>query len=128
MAFSSGIVENANVLIAVLDPKGNVQVWNKAAEIITGYSPDEVIGRRDIWKRLYPDDDYRRTVTNRISTIISEQKYFENLETTIQTKSGANGLFRGIPGRLAQRQIITRSRSGETLPSSGKPRNPLWHI
>jgi PAS domain S-box-containing protein len=92
-AFSSGIVENANVLIAVLDPKGDVQVWNQAAENITGYPSDEVIGRRDIWKNLYPDDDYRRTVTKRISAIISEQKYFENLETTIQTKSGGKRII-----------------------------------
>ncbi len=87
-AFRESIIDNAYVLIAVLDPKGKIQVWNKAAEMITGYSPDEVIGGRDIWKKLYPDAEYRHTITEKISRIIAGQNYFENLETTILTKKG----------------------------------------
>jgi PAS domain S-box-containing protein len=88
MAFRESIIDNAYILITVLDPMGKILVWNKAAEMITGYSPDEVIGRRDIWKKIYPDADYRTSITRKISHIISEQKYFENLETTIRTKTG----------------------------------------
>lgn len=85
--FRESIIDNAYVLITVLDPKGNIQVWNKAAEMITGYSPDEVIGRRDIWKKIYPDAEYRRSITQNISRIFSEHNYFEDLETTILTKN-----------------------------------------
>jgi len=85
-AFQESIIDNAYVLLAVLDPHGNIQVWNKAAEMITGYSPDEVIGRNDVWKKLYPDAAYRRDITEKISRIIAGQNYFENLETTILTK------------------------------------------
>jgi PAS domain S-box-containing protein len=87
-AFRESIVDNAYVLIAVIGPKGTILVWNKAAEMITGYAPGEVIGRRDIWKKLYPDSEYRRSVTQKITRIITEQNYFENLETTILTKKG----------------------------------------
>ncbi len=86
-AFRDSIIDNAYVLIAVLGQKGTIRVWNKAAEVITGYSHDEVIGRREVWKKLYPDAEYRRSITQKISKIISEQKYFENLETTILTKN-----------------------------------------
>lgn len=86
--FQESIIENAYVLIAVLDPKGKVQVWNKAAEMITGYSATGVVGRSDIWKKIYPDETYRRDITRKISRIISEHDYFENLETTIHTKNG----------------------------------------
>jgi PAS domain S-box-containing protein len=85
--FRESIIENANVLITVLGPKGTILVWNKAAEMITGYASDEVIGRREIWKKLYPDKEYRHSITQKISGIISEQNYFENLETTILTKN-----------------------------------------
>src|SRR5208283_207189 len=85
--FRESIIENANILIAVLD-KGNVMVWNKAAETITGYLRDEVIGKRDVWKRLYPDVGYRRTITRQIMDIIGKNRFFENFETTIVTKSG----------------------------------------
>jgi PAS domain S-box-containing protein len=85
--FRESIIDNANILITVLE-KGTVIVWNKAAETITGYPRDEVIGRRDIWKALYPDDGYRREVTRQITDIISKKSYFENLETKIVTRSG----------------------------------------
>ena len=85
--FRESIIENANILIAVLD-KENVMVWNKAAETITGYLRDEVIGKRDVWKRLYPDVGYRRTITRQIMDIIGKNRFFENFETTIVTKSG----------------------------------------
>jgi PAS domain S-box-containing protein len=87
-AFRESIVDNANVLIAVLDPNGKIRIWNNAAEMITGYSPGEVIGHSDIWKKLYPDTEYRHSITQKISRIIAGQNYFENLETTIRTKTG----------------------------------------
>jgi PAS domain S-box-containing protein len=87
-AFRDSVVENANVLITVLDPKGTVVLWNKAAEDITGYSRSEAVGDRNIWKNLYPDREYRHTITRRITGIIAARKYFENLDTTIVTKSG----------------------------------------
>ena len=87
-AFRESIVENANVLITVLGAKGDVLLWNKAAEEITGYLRAEAVGSRAVWKRLYPDDSYRKTITKKITEILSSHRYFENLETTITTKAG----------------------------------------
>ena len=87
-AFRDSVVENANVLITVLGPKGEVVLWNRAAEDITGYSRTEAVGNHDIWKRLYPDREYRKKVTGQITGIIAARNYFENLDTTIVTKSG----------------------------------------
>jgi len=120
--FRESIIDNAFVLIAVLGPKGTILVWNKAAEMITGYAPDEVIGRRDIWKKLYPDAEYRRTITQKISRIISEQKYFENLETTILTKNRDRRILSwntrqigtgGIYHEIAIGRDITEQRKAE---------------
>jgi len=122
MAFRGSIIDNAYVLIAVLGPQGTILVWNKAAERITGYSPDEVIGRRDIWKKLYPDAEYRRTITQKISRIISESNYFENLETTILTKSSDRRIISwntrqigagGIYHEIAIGRDITEQRKAE---------------
>jgi PAS domain S-box-containing protein len=87
-AFGRSIIDNANVLMAVMAPHGKVLLWNKGAESITGYSSDEVVGNSTIWKRLYPDAEYRRTITRQITGIITEQRYFENLVTTIVTRTG----------------------------------------
>ncbi len=86
-AFSRSIIDNANVLMAVM-AHGKVLLWNKGAELITGYSSDEVVGNSNVWKRLYPDAEYRRTITRQITGIITEQRYFENLVTMIVTRTG----------------------------------------
>lgn len=86
-AFSRSVIDNANVLMAVM-AHGRVLLWNKGAESITGYSSDEVVGNSTVWKRLYPDNEYRRTITQQITGIIAEQRYFENLVTMIVTRSG----------------------------------------
>jgi PAS domain S-box-containing protein len=87
-AFSRSIIDNANVLMAVMAPHGKVLLWNKGAESITGYPVDEVVGNSTVWKRLYPDAEYRRTITRQITGIITEQRYFENLVTMIVTRTG----------------------------------------
>jgi PAS domain S-box-containing protein len=87
-SFNEGIIENAHILISVLDQKGNVLIWNRAAEDITGYSRNDVVGKNTVWKSMYPDPAYRKEITKKITSIISSQMYFENLETTIVIKNG----------------------------------------
>jgi PAS domain S-box-containing protein len=121
-SFRDSIIDDANVLIAVFDPKGTVRVWNKAAEVITGYSAGEVIGRHDIWKKIYPDATYRRSVTQKMSQVISAHNSFENIETTIQAKNGEKRILSwntrqvGTGGALHEISIgrdITEQRKAE---------------
>ena len=91
--FNESIVSNAHVWLAVMDSTGKIFVWNKAAEAISGYEAGEVIGKNTIWKQLYPDRDYRKKISDTITTIISQKKIFENFETRIQAKSGEEKLI-----------------------------------
>jgi PAS domain S-box-containing protein len=86
--FLEDIIMNAKLWMTFQDLKGNILIWNLAAGEMTGYSDDEVVGRNDIWKRLYPDPAYRKKVTGKIVDIINNKKYLENFETNIRTKSG----------------------------------------
>lgn len=83
------IIRNANVWLMVLDSGGYVQEWNTGAERISGYTAREVIGRNDIWKKIYPDREYRKAITGKIRDIIEKNRYFENLETTITCRDGS---------------------------------------
>ncbi len=91
--FRESIIDNAHILIAVLDRTGTIYIWNRAAEEITGYPAGSVVGSKQVWKDLYPDADYRRYVTGRIEDILRKKQHFENLETTIRTKSGENRII-----------------------------------
>ena len=86
--FQKSVIINAKLWMTFLDTHNNIVIWNKAAEEITGYSRDEVIGRNEVWKWLYPDIEYRKEVTRKIRDIIRNNKALENYETRIRTKSG----------------------------------------
>ncbi|MCD6147137.1 MAG: PAS domain S-box protein [Thermoplasmata archaeon] len=85
--FLESIFENANVWIDVLDENGNVVMWNKAAEKISGYSAQEVVGHGKIWEWLYPDEDYRKEITEKAAAIIKDE-VVEDFETTTRCKDG----------------------------------------
>ncbi len=86
--FRQRIIENANVWLDVLDDRGNILIWNHAAEEISGYARHEVIGHRRAWEWLYPDEDYRREIKEHANAIIEEGVVVENYETRILTKGG----------------------------------------
>ncbi|MBP1929016.1 PAS domain S-box-containing protein [Methanolinea mesophila] len=79
---------NAQVWLTVLGANGTVLLWNKAAERISGYPATDVVGKNDIWKKLYPDPEYRRVMTSNITRIIGEKDFLSNLEATIVCRDG----------------------------------------
>jgi len=82
------IMDSANVWISVLDRFGSVTIWNSAAEKISGYSHEEVVGHGSIWEWLYPDEEYRSEALRRANSIIASRLREENLETKIRRKDG----------------------------------------
>lgn len=56
-AFAQRVIESANVMIVGLDADGIVRLFNHAAEEVTGFSHDEVIGT-DWFSAVVPADRY----------------------------------------------------------------------
>ncbi len=86
--FLEDVIVNAKLWMTFMDPRGNVLIWNGAAEEITGYAGRDVLGRNEVWKRLYPDPQYRAKVTRTIVERISDRRSLENFETVVRTNSG----------------------------------------
>ncbi len=86
--FQESIIDNANVWLNVLDKQANVKIWNKAAEMISGYSSEEVIGHGKIWEWLYPDINYRNKIFKKAIDILKKGEILEGFETVITTKNG----------------------------------------
>ncbi|MFW6040224.1 MAG: MEDS domain-containing protein [Thermoplasmatota archaeon] len=83
--FRERIIQDANIWLNVIDKDGNVLVWNKAAEKISGYSEEEVIGNNRIWEWLYPSKEYRKEIFKQVSDILEGRKV-EEYETVIKCK------------------------------------------
>ncbi len=86
--FRESIIDNADIWLNVLDINSNVILWNKAAEKISGFSKEEVMGHSMIWEWCYPDEEYRNEITARAASTIQENKIIEDFETTIVSKGG----------------------------------------
>lgn len=86
--FLESIIDNTNVWLDVLDSQANVVIWNKAAEAISGYSREEVVGHGKVWEWLYPDETYRTEVFAKATAIIEGGDVDEDDLTTIRCKDG----------------------------------------
>ena len=91
--FQESVITNANVWISVLEPDGTLLVWNDAAEAISGYKKTGVLGKRTVWKQLYPDNEYRKKVTGNIQRIIRRDTFLENFETEIRCADGTKKII-----------------------------------
>jgi len=85
--FSSSIIDNANVWLNVLDLKLNIVFWNHAAEVISGYSHEDVIGNNRIWEWMYPGMQYRQSVMARTAALLEKTGDIEYFETKVRCKN-----------------------------------------
>lgn len=86
--FQDGVIDNASTWISVLDAQARVTVWNKAAEKISGYSKDSVLGSAVIWAQLYPDESYRNGVAETVRAILEDGLEVEGVQTVIRRSDG----------------------------------------
>ena len=107
--FRNSIIEDANVWLDVIDNENNVLVWNKAAEEMSGYSKKEVIGSDKIWQWLYPDDEYREEIIEKVSSII-EGEELQGYETVIRCKDGSKRT-------INWNQHVTKNENGKIIGS-----------
>ena len=91
--FQQSIIDNANVWLHVANRNGTILVWNKAAERISGYTRQEIVGHDKIWRWLYPDGPLYQTVVDRTRGIIFDNMSVEGYETTIVTKTGQQAVI-----------------------------------
>jgi len=104
------IINNANVFIDAFDKDGNVVLWNKTAEQITGYTKEEVLGHSKVMRLLYPDPEYYEKVMSSVGTAFKED--YKNVEFTLQTKYGDSRTISWSTTKV-------RDENGEELGSFG---------
>jgi len=88
--FQRSLIENENMWLSVCDLSSNVMMWNKAAERISGYTQDEVMGKNLVWQQLKPDNNIDGGfVTTKGFTKIDNTIISEDFETKIKRKDGS---------------------------------------
>ncbi len=80
------LAQHMPVMLDALDADGNIIVWNKECERVTGYSAAEIVGNPRAWEMLYPDPAYRHVIEAERSAYGSN---YRNVERQITCKDGS---------------------------------------
>ncbi|MCW8890116.1 MAG: PAS domain S-box protein [Sedimenticola sp.] len=87
--FQKTILENADVWLAVYDAQGDIAIWNKTAQRISGYSREEVQSRQHIMTLLYPEPGYREQVWENVLPAIEGKQPLDNYRSKVVCKDGS---------------------------------------
>lgn len=68
-------IDSLPVMVYATDHEGQIVVWNRKCEQVTGYSSHEIIGNSEAWELLYPETEYREQVLS-----MNLLKHHENLQ------------------------------------------------
>src|SRR5258708_1924999 len=71
------VFENMPILMAASDDNGNLVVWNRECERVTGYSAEEMIGNRQMWETVAPDPTYRAQAIAEFQSYPGDHRNFE---------------------------------------------------
>lgn len=74
------VVQLANEAIVIIDEQGTIISWNRGAEKIYGYTPDEILGQPVL--RLVPEA--KRTLHGNFLAVISTQQDMPGLQATAE--------------------------------------------
>lgn len=94
LRFHNEMLDTAAIWIDMFDAHGNTTFWNLAAERISGYTREEVVGNARIWEWLYPDRSYRSKMIETVKTMLVKNKRLENYETVVRCKDGQERIIR----------------------------------
>jgi len=67
-------IEYAPYGILVIDPNGRFLLFNSQLEALTGYSKEEISDSQTWYMKIYPDEEYRRSVIEESKKIIAEER------------------------------------------------------
>lgn len=86
--FAGRILDDLDVWLNVHDAEYNMLVWNRAAERLSGYPAEEVLGHARVWDWCYPDAEYRRTIIARARGIVEEGVVVGGFQNEIVCRDG----------------------------------------
>jgi PAS domain S-box-containing protein len=87
-SFLESIMDELDIWVSAADRESNILVWNGAAERISGYRREEVLGNNRIWELMYPDGETRRRYMEESLAALESEKPCYSHRTSIVTRSG----------------------------------------
>jgi len=139
--YLESVIDHANIWFEVLNENREPVIWNRAAEIISGYARGEVVMAGGAFREwLYPDPVYRAAVESRLRILGGAEGTSEDFISTIRTKSGKSRHMRWTVRNLYQtpggepsgiilvgRDITAQSETESALRESERRYSSVFH-
>jgi len=97
------VIENMPVMMDAFGENGNIVVWNKESERITGYRAEEIVDNPHALEMLYPDTKYREKM---MAEWVRRGNDYQDWEWELTTKNG-------------ERRFIAWSNFSDRFPIAG---------
>lgn len=93
-------VQSMPILFDAFDEAGNIIVWNRECEQVSGYSAEEMIGNPQAMELLYPDETYRQQM---LAEWAARGNDYRHWELTLTPKQGGERIvaWSDISGEVA---------------------------
>jgi PAS domain S-box-containing protein len=85
--FLQHVIASANVCLHVVDRNLQTVIWNRAAEQLTGFRHEDVLGTLEVWRLLFPEAEARAETTRRLEQVLAGEPA-AGQETRLRTKAG----------------------------------------
>ncbi len=89
ISFQEYVMQTASVWMTMLDMEGNVTLWNREAERISGYTAEETVGSADIFQKLCAIPEQYPQVIKHVNSILSAEAATLQDEWRIRCKDGS---------------------------------------
>jgi PAS domain S-box-containing protein len=106
--FYENLLREANVWVEALDRRGNVILWNKGAEKITGYDAETVLSQQRRWELLFPDETVRTQKLEEFDVLLQSERGLREFEGEILTTDGLRRV-------IQWNSNIIRGKAGEVV-------------
>lgn len=103
--YAENLIETANVMVVGLDISGNIRIFNKAAEDITGYEKEEIVGKN--WYELIVQKDRYPCITEEFVKWQPGGQLIKAFESPLFTKTGRKRYISWQNSAVREQGIVT---------------------
>jgi PAS domain S-box-containing protein len=122
--FFDTLLRDPNIILACVHESGRCSVWNRGAEEILGYTPEEAADGVWLWKHLWPDPEEREGYHAVLLEMAHGGAPVYTIETPVHTRGGVRKILswdvRPLHGELGEGawsiclgRDVTEQRSAE---------------
>ncbi|MBU0991665.1 MAG: response regulator [Proteobacteria bacterium] len=86
--FQESVIDSADIWLHVTNEAGQIVIWNKAAETISGYNKEEVMGGGKIWSHLFNHHSHFPEISTCMPAFVCNENELFNMEIPVSSKNG----------------------------------------